>query len=153
MRYIICIYISLLAICISGCGPAQQKIPVRNYQAGEPIIEVASAVINANDQPWKQVSEGVRRKVYFNDRLTLVYLEIVGGDKRPMSPPHYHHHDQIGYVLEGKAIVYLGDHTKQINPGGAYIVTSNIPHALKPLTDKLVLIEMFTPTREDFRVK
>jgi len=153
MRYIIYVYLGLSVICICGCGSRQHKAPVRDYQGGEPIIPVESSVITADDRPWEQVGEGVRRKVYFNDRLTLVYLEIVGGDTRPASPPHHHYHDQIGYVLEGRSLVQLGSQTREIGPGGAYIVTSNMPHALKPLTDKLVLIEVFTPTREDFRPK
>ena len=170
MRFVMYISVSLSVIYVSACGTAHHRdsadaqrtpskvngqlpseMPARDYQSGGPIITVEPAVINADDQPWEQVGEGVRRKVYFNDRLTVVYLEITDGDTRPADPPHHHYHDQIGYVLEGRAIVNLGGKTQQIGPGGVYIVTSNLPHNLKILTDKLVLLEVFTPTREDFR--
>ncbi len=110
-----------------------------------------SAVIAPDEVSWQDLGNGTKRKAWFNDHMTVALIEIVGGDKRPTPPPHHHLHEQIGYVIEGRALVTLGDRTEEIVPGGVYIVTANVPHTVKPLTHRLVLLESFTPTREDFR--
>ncbi len=110
-----------------------------------------SAVFAPDDVTWEDLGNGTKRKAWFNDTMTVALFEIVGGDKRPTPPKHHHPHEQIGYVIEGRALVTLGDKTEEIVPGGVYIVTANVPHTVKPLTHRLLLVESFTPTREDFR--
>ncbi len=110
-----------------------------------------SKVFAPDDVAWEDLGKGSKRKAWFNDTMTVALFEIVGGDQRPTPPKHHHPHEQIGYVIEGRALVTLGDKTEEIVPGGVYIVTANVPHTVKPLTHRLVLLESFTPTREDFR--
>lgn len=142
----------LAAVVIGGCATQDGSLkPARDYQVTAPITPMESAIIASDERPWQEVSPGVRRKVYFNDRLTMALIEITDGDKRPAPPAHHHPHDQIGYVLEGRGLVTLGDQTREIGPGGVYVVTSNMIHGVKPLTPRFVLVEAFTPTREDFR--
>ena len=68
-----------------------------------PVIPVDPAILSASDIPWEDLGNGMKRKVFFNDRLTFVILEI----NRPAEKDgeivlHSHPHDQISYVLEGK---------------------------------------------------
>ena len=103
--------------------------------------------------PWEELGHGLRRRVLFTDRLTMVLLEIrTVPDAAPVKT-HYHPHDQITYVLEGEALVHLDGQELEVGPGGAYCVPSNVHHGLKPLSDKVVIVDCFTPTREDFRTK
>lgn len=138
---LLCLYGSLY-----GCASASHEAP-------PPSIPVEAGVISADDHPWTEFGEGVRGKVYFSDRMTLLYLEMVDADKRPKYAPHQHDHDQIVYVLEGRSIVQLGDQTREVGPGDVFVVSSNLPHTYNPVTDRVVVIEVFTPTREDFRPK
>lgn len=64
---------------------------------------------------------------------------------------HYHSHDQVTYVLEGRGRVSLDGKEGEVSAGGAYTVPSNTRHGLQPLTRRLILVECFTPTREDLR--
>lgn len=113
---------------------------------------VLPAIFSSNETPWEELGNGTRRKVFFNDRLTFVILEI----NRPVDEHaelvvHSHTHDQITYLQEGKLLVKTGDIEKEIEEGGIYIIPSNVPHGIKVLSEKVVLIDVFTPTREDFR--
>ena len=154
MRTSMLIHTVILIAAVGACAPTGQSFtPTRDYRVGRPIVPVESAVISPDEQPWQDAGNGIRRKVYFNDRLTVALIEVSAGDTRPAPPVHRHPHDQIGYVMEGRALVTLGDRTQEIGPGGVYVVTSNMPHGLKPLTSSLVLLEAFTPTREDFRTR
>ena len=152
MRHLMLIYLGVVVATMVGCAAAGRSLQTaRDYRVASPIIPVESAVIAPADCSWQDISDGNRRKAYFNDRLTVALIEISDGDARPAPPLHQHPHDQIGYVLEGRALATLGDRSQEIGPGGVYVVTSNMPHGLKPLTSRLVLLEAFTPTREDFR--
>jgi quercetin dioxygenase-like cupin family protein len=122
---------------VGGCaGPRQSAGP---------------AVFGADEVPWQDLGNGTRRKAWFNDHMTVALIEVADGDKRPAPPAHRHPHEQIGYVLEGRAMLTLGEKTQEIAPGSAYVVTPNVSHTAKALTPRLVLLESFTPAREDFR--
>jgi quercetin dioxygenase-like cupin family protein len=117
----------------------------RPRQSGGP------GVFGAGDVSWHDLGNGSRRKAWFNDHMTVALIEVIDGDKRPAPPAHRHPHEQIGYVLEGRAMLTLGEKTEEIAPGSVYVVTPNVSHTAKPLTPRLVLLESFTPAREDFR--
>ena len=154
MHTLMLVHTAVLIAAVGACAPKGQSFkPARDYRVVRPIVPVESTVIPPDEQPWQDAGNGIRRKVYFNDRLTVALIEVSDGDTRPAPPVHKHAHDQIGYVMEGRALVTLGDRTREIGPGGVYVVTSNMPHGLKPLTSRLVLLEAFTPTREDFRIR
>jgi len=125
--------------------------PPRDYRAPDPLVPVDPAILPA-DAPWAPAGEGMKRKVFFNDRLTMVLLRI----DRPVKAAeavtcHYHVHDQATYVMEGKLRVKVGGSTREIGRGGCYIVPSNVPHGIVPLTRRVTILDVFTPTREDFR--
>jgi mannose-6-phosphate isomerase-like protein (cupin superfamily) len=142
-----------LLLAQSG-GPVftdSRQLP-RDYKPPTPVKPAEPAIVGAADIPWTQVQPGLRRKVYFNDRLTLAVLEFTRSapDDKPVSL-HYHVHDQTTYVLEGRILAVVDGKQKEIGAGGVFIAPSNKHHGVRLLTDKVVLLDAFTPTREDFR--
>lgn len=125
----------------------QQK--PRDYRSLTPIQPVEPKLWD--QVPWQQVAPGQRRKVLYNDRLTMVWLEMDPAPQQPQLLTHYHAHDQITMIVEGKAKAQVGDQRREVGPGAAYVAPSNVHHGLRPLSSRLVLVECFTPTREDFR--
>ena len=131
-----------------------ERVLPRDYKSNLPVITVDPSVLEAGDREWESIGDGAKRKVFFNDRLTMVLLQI----DRPIKPDekmtcHYHSHDQITYVVEGRLKVQVGEEKKEIGPGGCYVVPSNVHHGIVTLTPKVFIIDVFTPTREDFRPK
>ena len=63
--------------------------------------------------------------------------------------PHTHVHEQVGYVLQGRFELTLGDEKTTIEAGDTYYVPSNTVHGVIALEDG-VLLDVFTPQREDF---
>ena len=126
----------------------------RDYRQIDSIIPADPEIFGSDSVKWESAGNGTERKVFFNDRLTMVLLRI----DRPIIPGeqiacHYHIHDQITYVLEGKIKVKVGSTTREIGPGGCYVVPSNVHHGIITLTSKVCIMDVFTPTREDFRPK
>ncbi|MCS7108437.1 MAG: cupin domain-containing protein [Sulfolobales archaeon] len=85
------------------------------------------------------------------EKLMLMMVELDPGANVPW---HTHIHEQISYVLKGRAEVKTADGIYVFNEGTAYSFRSNEPHETRnPGPDKLVVIEVFSPPREDLLKK
>ncbi|MBS2037712.1 cupin domain-containing protein [bacterium] len=126
----------------------ERQLP-RDYRVREPIQAVDPKLWD--QVPWQQIGPGQRRRVLFNDRLTMVWLEMDPAPQQPVLLTHYHAHDQITMLVEGRAEVRVGDQQRVVEAGAAYVAPSNVHHGLRPLSPRVVIVECFNPTREDFR--
>ena len=109
------------------------------------------AVLKFDENPFRQVKEGLRRKLLFTDNLMTVYIEFTNGPWENPDPPHAHPHEQTSYVAEGEIVFYCEDEPDQhLKAGDMYAVPSGKFHTVKLLTPKVVLIDNFNPVREDF---
>ena len=76
--------------------------------------------------------EGVVRKVLsYSPNIMAVELHF---EKGAIGAKHSHPHEQIGYI---------------ISAGDTYYVAPNVVHGVKTL-EETMLLDMFTPMREDF---
>lgn len=65
-------------------------------------------------------------------------------------PRHHHPHEQLGIMLEGTMELTLGDETRLIRAGDAYTIPPNLPHHARTLEEGCVVLDIFTPPREDY---
>ena len=65
-------------------------------------------------------------------------------------PTHNHMHEQCGYVLSGSITFTIEDREYKLDVGDTYAIPGNVPHSAVAHTDT-VLIEVFSPPREEFR--
>jgi quercetin dioxygenase-like cupin family protein len=104
--------------------------------------------------PWSQVE---REKL--ND---LIDREMVVGEKIMMArvimkkgahvPRHYHHNEQVTYILEGALKFAIDGKDIVVHAGEVLCIPSNMPHEAWALEDTLDL-DVFTPPREDWLSK
>jgi len=100
-----------------------------------------------NDHAWEQVTEGVRRKILgYEKDLMLVLFEFKKGSVGSL---HKHPHKQVGYLASGSFEVTIQGERKLLKAEDAYLVLPNVEHGVVALEDS-VLIDVFTPYREDF---
>jgi len=108
-------------------------------------------IFPADDASWVNIDGTTRRKVFFNDRLTV---EIVESQKSGLTgniTTDHRFNDIVGYIMTGSAMVTVGKQTKQISAGGAFVVPSNVPYGVIPASDKTTIVYAYTPPREDLR--
>lgn len=99
----------------------------------------------ADDCILETVSEGVKRKILaYGDELMAVEVHF---DKDAVGPLHSHPHTQLSYVLEG-AFEIKGV-KKTVKKGDTLYKIPNLVHGCK-CTEKGMLLDIFTPYREDF---
>lgn len=101
------------------------------------------------DSPLINLPDGkTRRKILAHtDELMIVKVFF---DKDGVGTVHTHAHTQATYCLEGEFEFTVGDETKTIKPGDSLFMPSDIPHGCRLLSDKGILIDIFTPERKDF---
>lgn len=65
-------------------------------------------------------------------------------------PDHSHPHEQIGFVLEGEIVMTIGDETRTVGPGNAYIVPGGVRHAGIGGPEGCLVVDVFSPVRDDY---
>ncbi|RJG49932.1 cupin domain-containing protein [Motilimonas pumila] len=103
----------------------------------------------ANDVPWEDLGDGIKRKIVgYTDDLMAVHVHFAKG---AVGTPHVHEiHDQIGYVAEGSFEAEIDGVKKILVKGDAYIAPKKVMHGAVALEEGSVLIDVFTPKRDDF---
>ena len=100
------------------------------------------------DTPVKEPVKGVKMRVITAEKVQMVLFEI---DPNCEIPEHSHPHEQMGTVLEGKILLRINGEEKILEKGDAYIAPSNVPHGAKALDEGAVVLDVFSPPREEYR--
>lgn len=103
----------------------------------------------AENTVWVEGAPGNRRAV-LSQRPELM-LVAFSFDSGAVGPLHSHTHTQVSYVAEGEFDVIVNGVTKRLGAGASFIVSPNVIHGVVAL-EKGLLIDTFTPFREDFNV-
>jgi len=99
------------------------------------------------NQEWEVVGEGVKRKIMgYDDKIMLVKVEF---DKGGIGYKHEHHHSQVTYVESGEFDFSIGDETRTVKGGDSVYIPPHVLHGAI-CTEKGILIDVFSPIREDF---
>jgi quercetin dioxygenase-like cupin family protein len=117
-----------------------------NYQKERNIM----TVVNRDEALKKTIAEGRTRYLIQTDKLMTAVIDFTDGPRDTPDPPHFHLHEQVSYVAEGEILFFLGDQRFHLKAGDLFAVPGNIPHTVQLLTDKVRLVDTFTPIREEF---
>lgn len=106
-----------------------------------PVVTLASL-------PAKTIFPGIAAHfAHLDSRLTIGEVELAAG---AVVPVHQHPHDQLTYILAGRAECTVGGETHTLSPGMCVLTPGGTPHTFRALTACRAL-DVFTPVREDFR--
>ena len=64
---------------------------------------------------------------------------------------HQHPHEQVGMLLEGRAIFFIGAEQKTLQAGDLYRIPGNVRHKVIALDEPVRALDVFCPVREDYR--
>ena len=96
---------------------------------------------------YEELGDGVRRKVLaYGEAMMQVLVEF---EKGAVGKLHSHLHVQLTHVLEGSFKFTIGEEYQIVNKGDILYKIPNIMHGCVCL-EKGVLLDTFTPMREDF---
>lgn len=99
------------------------------------------------DSRQERAGEGVARRVLAHGgKLMCVEVSFEQGAIGPM---HSHPHEQLTWVRSGVFLFTIGKEQREMRAGDSLYKQPNIPHGCVCL-ESGVLIDLFTPQREDF---
>jgi quercetin dioxygenase-like cupin family protein len=97
--------------------------------------------------PAEQVAEGITRQLISGDRLMVCRLTLAA---RTVTAVHSHVHEQITLVERGQVDFFVEGQRRTAKAGDVLLFPSGIQHGATMLEDEVVLIDIFSPPREEF---
>lgn len=95
-----------------------------------------------------EAGEGVQRKLL--SRGGGLMMTEVTFEKGAVGAIHSHPHEQISYIVQGSFEFNLNGQMQVVKTGDSIYVPSDTPHGVIALEDQSIILDVFTPQREDF---
>ena len=106
-----------------------------------------NAFVPVAETVFEDQGGGVSRRILaYGDNLMQVEVHF---EKGAIGAMHSHPHSQLTHVLEGKFEFTIGDEVRIVEKGDTLYKIPNIIHGCVCL-EKGILLDTFTPCREDF---
>lgn|SRR5918912_2346016 len=97
--------------------------------------------------PVERLEEGIERQTIVGERLMVCRLRFA---PRVVTPAHDHPHEQVTLVEKGRVLFIVGDEERIAQAGDVLHFPPNSWHGATILDEEVVLIDIFSPIREDF---
>jgi quercetin dioxygenase-like cupin family protein len=106
------------------------------------------AFTSISELDLQRIWDGVHGRTVHGDRLTLSVIEL---DPDSVVPEHRHEHEQLGLCLSGSLRFRVGDETRELQAGDTWSIPSDVPHEVHVGPDGAVVLDVFAPTRDEWR--
>jgi quercetin dioxygenase-like cupin family protein len=91
---------------------------------------------------------GVTVRTCSAEKLMLSVAEM---EPHAIVQEHSHPHEQVGIVLQGRAIFIIGGEQKTLQAGDLFRIPGHVPHRVIALEQPFKALDVFYPIREDYR--
>ena len=78
-------------------------------------------------------------------------LSVVDLEPHSVVEEHAHPHEQVGMLLEGRAVFFIGGEQKTLQAGDLYRIPGHVRHRVVVLDAPAKALDIFYPVREDYR--
>jgi quercetin dioxygenase-like cupin family protein len=97
--------------------------------------------------PREPIGTGITRQMIYGERLMICRLTLAPGT---ITTAHEHVHEQMTIVEKGRVRFTLGTEERVFGPGDVLLFPGGFWHGATMLDEEVVLIDIFTPIREEF---
>jgi len=97
--------------------------------------------------PVERLEDGVERQMIVGENVMVCRLRFA---PRVVTPAHEHPHEQITLVERGRVLFTVGDERRVAEAGDVLHFPPGSWHGATMLDEEVVLIDIFSPIREDF---
>jgi len=91
---------------------------------------------------------GVRIRTCANEKMMLSVVDL---EPHAVVEEHQHPHEQVGMLLEGRALFIIDGEEKTLAAGDMYRIPGNVQHKVVVLDQPAKALDIFCPIREDYR--
>ena len=97
-----------------------------------------------------ELAPGITLRIMSGQNIMMSMVEIA---PKAVLPPHSHSNEQAGIVLEGEFEFTVGDETRKLRPGDAYMIPGGVEHSLVGSDGWALCLDIFSPPREDYKAR
>ena len=97
--------------------------------------------------PPQGIWDRIAARSLHGEELTLSVVEL---DPGAVVAEHSHPNEQLGIVLRGSMGFRVADERRELGPGGTWVIPAGTPHEATAGPDGAVVIDVFSPPREDW---
>ena len=102
---------------------------------------------NLRSRDQLEVAPNAMTKTFWGEKMLLSLIEM---EPQTEVPTHQHPHEQVGIVLEGEVLLWIGTEKRLLKSGDCFIIPSNIDHGARTESTHTLIADIFSPVREDF---
>lgn len=99
--------------------------------------------------PVEKLEAGVERQMVVGEKVMICRLRFA---PHVVTPAHDHPHEQITLVERGRVLFTIGDEQRIAQAGDVLHFPSGTWHGATMLDEEVILVDIFSPIREDFLV-
>jgi quercetin dioxygenase-like cupin family protein len=97
--------------------------------------------------PSESPAPGIERRMAVGEKLMICRLRFA---PFTVTAVHRHPHEQMTLVERGRVRFFIEGEERTAGPGDVLQFPSNIEHGATMMDEEVVLVDVFTPVREDF---
>ena len=109
--------------------------------------KIEALITDWSSVPVENIAEGIDRQMIVGENIMICRLRF---DAFVITPAHRHPHEQMTFVMQGKVKFTLEDEVRIVAPGDILHFPPNHWHGATMLDEEVILIDIFSPIREDF---
>jgi quercetin dioxygenase-like cupin family protein len=97
--------------------------------------------------PIEHPAEGIERQMLVGEQMMICRFRFA---PFLVTSEHSHPHEQMSLVVSGRVRFFIEGEQRIASPGDVLHFPSNCAHGATMMDEEVVLIDIFTPLREDF---
>ena len=97
--------------------------------------------------PVERLEEGIERQMIIGENLMICRLHFA---TYVVTPAHDHPHEQMTFVERGRVLFTIGETERIAQAGDVLHFPPGSWHGATMLDEEVVLVDIFSPIREDF---
>ena len=103
--------------------------------------------VNWSSIPVERIAEGIERQMVVGEILMICRFRFA---PFLVTPEHDHPHEQMSIVVSGRVRFFVEGTERIASPGDVLHFPPNCWHGATMMDEEVVLIDIFTPVRDDF---
>ena len=112
--------------------------------------QLSALVTDWSKVPVEKPEEGIERQMVVGQNVMICRFRFA---PFKVTAAHSHRHEQMSLSVQGKVKFILGEEERIVGPGDVLHFPPNFWHGATMLDEEVVLIDIFSPIREDFLAK
>src|SRR6202165_3300204 len=97
--------------------------------------------------PVEQLDAGIQHQMIVGENVMICRLRLA---PNVVTPAHDHPHEQMTLVERGRVLFTIGDEQRIAQAGDVLHFPSGTWHGATMLDEEVILVDIFSPIREDF---